>query len=44
MLDKDVSSMLITMDVDYWKTYLRREGKILVKVDKILYGFKEAAY
>ena len=26
------------------KTYLRRDGKILVKLDKIMYGFKEAAY
>ena len=28
----------------YWKTYLRRDGKILVKLDKIMYGFEEAAY
>ena len=26
------------------RTYLRRDGKILVKLDKIMYGFKEAAY
>ena len=26
------------------KTYLRRVRKILVKLDKIMYGFKEAAY
>ena len=32
------------MDENYWKTYLRRDGKILVKLDKIMYGFKEAAY
>ncbi len=44
MLDKDVASVLMTMDADYWKTYLRRDGKILVKLDKIMYGFKEAAY
>ena len=29
MLDKDVASMLMTVDVDYWKTYLHRDGKIL---------------
>ena len=34
----------MTMDADYWKTYLRRDGKILVKLDKIMYWFKEAAY
>ena len=34
MLDKDVASVLMTMDADYWKTYLRRDGKILVKLDK----------
>ena len=27
-----------------WITYLRRDGEILVKLDKIMYGFKEAAY
>ena len=27
----------------YWKTYLRRDREILVKLDKIMYGFKEAA-
>ena len=32
------------MDADYWRTYLRRDGKILVRLDKIMYGFKEAAY
>ena len=34
----------MSMDSEYWKTYLRRDGKILVKLDKIMYGFKEAAY
>ncbi len=44
LLDKDVASVLISMDADYWRTYLRRDGKILVRLDKIMYGFKEAAY
>ena len=44
MLDKDVAKVLMSMDSNYWKTYLRRDGKILVKLDKIMYGFKEAAY
>ena len=44
MLDKDVAAVLMSMDADYWKTFLRRDGKILVELDKIMYGFKEAAY
>ena len=44
MLDKDVAKVLMSMDGAYWRTYLRRDGKILVKLDKIMYGFKEAAY
>ena len=44
MLDKDVAKVLMGMDADYWRTYLRRDGKILVKLDKIMYGFKEATY
>ena len=36
--------VLMNMDGEYWKNYLRRDGKILVKLDKIMYGFKEAAY
>ena len=44
MLDKDVANVLMSMDVDYWRTYLRRDGKILVKLAKIMHGFKEAAY
>ena len=44
MLDKDVASVLMSMDPDYWKNYLRRDGKILVELDKIMYGFKQAAH
>ena len=44
MLDKDEASVLNSMDPDYWKTYLRRDGKNLVELDKIMYGFKEAAH
>ena len=44
MLDKDVASVLLSMDNDNWRPFLRRDGKILVKLDKIMYGFKEAAY
>ena len=44
MLDKDVASVLMSMDPDYWKTYSRRDGKILVELYKIMYGFMEAAH
>jgi hypothetical protein len=44
MLDKDVASVLVSMDPNYWKEFLRKDGKILVELDKIMYGFKEAAY
>ena len=32
------------MDADYWKDFLRKDGKILVELDKIMYGYKEAAH
>ena len=38
MLDKDVASILMSMDKNYWKTFLRKDGKILVELDKIMYG------
>ena len=44
LLDKDVASVLMSMDSEYWKGFLRRNGKILLKLDKIMYGFKEPAY
>ena len=44
MLDKDVANVLMGMNADYWRRYLRRDGKILARLDKIMYGFKEAAY
>ena len=44
MLDKDVASILMSMDADYWQTYLPKDGKILVELDKIMYGYKEAAH
>ena len=36
MLDRDVAKVLMSMDGDYWRSYLRRDGKILVKHDKIM--------
>ena len=37
MLDKDVASVLMSMDHNYWKEFLRRDGKILVELDKVMY-------
>ena len=34
----------MSMDKDYWKDYLRDDGKILVQLDKSMYGLKEAAH
>ena len=44
MLDKDVAPMLMSMDDDYWKGFLRKDVKILVELDKVMYGYKEAAH
>ena len=44
MLDKDVASILLSMDPTYWREYLRPDGKILVRLKKIMYGLKEAAH
>ena len=41
MLDKGVAAVLMSIDADYWKTFLHRDGKILVELDKIMCGFKE---
>ena len=32
LLDKDVASVLMSKDSEYWKGFLRRDGKILVKL------------
>jgi hypothetical protein len=44
MLDKTVSKRLITRNPDKWSKYLRKDGKILARVLKLFYGFKEAAF
>jgi hypothetical protein len=44
LLDKHVSEILCNMNPNKWKQYLRPDGKILVQMDKMLYGYKEAAY
>ena len=43
MLDKDVVAILMSVDKNYWKTFLRKDGKILVELDKNMYGYKETS-
>ena len=40
MLDKDVASVLLSMDNEYWRPFLRRDDKHVVKLDNVQYGFK----
>jgi diphthamide synthase (EF-2-diphthine--ammonia ligase) len=44
LLDADVVKVLLTLDEDYWSKYLRSDGKILVEMKKLMYGYKEAAH
>ena len=39
MLDKDLAKVLMSMNANYWKS-----KNLLVNLDKIVFGFKEAAY
>ena len=34
----------VVFRINYWKEFLRKDGKILVELDKIMYGYKEAAH
>jgi len=44
LLDRDVVKLLLEIKPGYWKRYVRKDGKILVQMDKLMYGFKEAAH
>jgi hypothetical protein len=44
LLDRDVASVLLNIDAAYWEKFLRRDGKILVEMRKLMYGYKEAAH
>ena len=44
LLDKHVSARLVERDPELWKPFLRFDGRILVEMLKLLYGYKEAAY
>ena len=43
LLDRDVSKLLLKLNPTYWRMYLRRDGRILVTMKRLMYGFKEAA-
>ena len=36
MLDKDIAKVLMSMNAENWKSYLRRDGDILVELDKVM--------
>ena len=42
-LNKEVSELLCSID-DTWVQYLQKDGRILVMMDKLLYGYKEAGF
>ena len=43
-LDKYTAAALVEMDPGIWTEFLRSDGSILVKLDKLLYGAKEAGH
>jgi hypothetical protein len=43
LLDRDVSEILVAANPSRWAEFVRQDGKILVQMDKLMYGFKEAA-
>jgi hypothetical protein len=43
LLPKHVSARLVERDSDRYRPFLRKDNKILVRMNKLLYGYKEAA-
>jgi hypothetical protein len=44
LLEPDVVKVLLQLDEEYWRKYLRKDGKILVELKKLMYGYKEAEH
>ena len=44
LLDPIVSKFLIEDDYEYWSEFLQKDGRILVELLKLMYGYKEAAH
>jgi hypothetical protein len=42
-LNKEVSALLCEMDAT-WTTFMQKDRRILVEMDKLLYGYREAGY
>lgn len=43
-LDKDVVQMLRELQPGKWDEFVQADGKMVVEMDKLMYGFKEAAH
>lgn len=43
LLPRSVSRRLLERDPNYWRPYLRTDGKVLVELNKVMYGAHEAA-
>lgn len=43
-LDRDASRRLVDRSKDKWSPFLMADGRILVEMQKLLYGYKEAAH
>lgn len=44
LLDTVTSTRLLQHDYSYWQPFYRKDGKILVRLQKLIYGYKEAAH
>ena len=44
LLDRSVSNLLCERNPEYWLKFCRADGRVLVEMDKLLYGYKEAAH
>jgi hypothetical protein len=44
LLDRHVAGLLMKRDAKHWGQFLQADGRILVRMKHILYGYKEAAH
>ena len=43
-LDKDVTKLLLRLNRAYYQEFVQEDGTMIVEMDKLMYGFKEAAH
>jgi len=43
-LDKRVVKLLLELEYDRYKDYIQNDGSVIVKIDKLSYGYVEAAH